>query len=96
MGHQQQEGAQVHRIVGDHLLEGGLDLHRWARWLTERLKSLRDLEPVWGALEPAEKARVLALLVESVSVDVPAGEMEITFRPGAPSALLGQANEVGR
>jgi len=50
---------------------------------------LADLEPVWGELLPAEKARAIALLLERVTFDANAGEVEITFRPGGSQQLLG-------
>ncbi len=49
--------------------------------------ALADLFPVWAELFPRERARLLALLVESVEFDAEAGEVEITFRPGGPRAV---------
>jgi len=52
------------------------------------LASLLDrFDPLWDELFPREKARVLALLIEQVRVDAPAGEVEIVFRPGGITAL---------
>ena len=47
---------------------------------------LADLEPIWDELFPAERARVLTLLLERVEFDAAEGEVAITFRPGGPEA----------
>jgi site-specific DNA recombinase len=49
--------------------------------------ALADLEPIWEELFPAERARILALLLERVEFDGAGGEVAITFRPGGPAAL---------
>ncbi len=51
-------------------------------------EALADLEPIWAELFPRERARVLALLIEEVRFDASHEEVEITFRPGGPRALL--------
>ena len=48
---------------------------------------LVDLEPIWTELYPAERQRVLALLIERVEFNGAAGEVTITFRPGGPRAI---------
>ena len=48
---------------------------------------LADLEALWEELFPAERARVLSLLLERVEFDGAGGEVAITFRPGGPAAL---------
>ncbi len=50
-------------------------------------KALARFDPVWGELLPAEKARVMQLLIESVKYDARAGEIEIVFRPGGIKSL---------
>ena len=50
--------------------------------------ALADLEPVWAELFPMERARVLSLFIEEVRFDASAEQVEITFRPGGPKALL--------
>ena len=52
--------------------------------------ALADLEPIWAELFPSERARVLALLLERVEFDAAAGEVAITFRPGAPRGVMGE------
>ncbi len=54
--------------------------------------ALQDLEPIWAELFPAERARLLDLLLERIEFDAPSGEVAITFRPGGPRAV--QAGEV--
>ncbi len=53
--------------------------------------ALEDLEPIWGELFPKERVRVLALLLESVEFNGAEGEVVLTFRPGAPRGLAGEA-----
>ncbi len=55
--------------------------------------ALASFEPVWQELFPAERARILQLLIEQVSYNAEAGEVAITFRPGGVRAL---AREDGR
>ena len=45
-------------------------------------EALARFDPVWDQLFPKEKARVSALLIERVTYDAKAGEVEITLRPG--------------
>ena len=43
---------------------------------------------MFGAeLFPAERARVLARLIDRVDLNAGTGDVEITFREGAPAAL---------
>ncbi len=58
--------------------------------------ALDDLQPIWAELFPKERARVLGLLLERVEFDAAAGEVSITFRPGGPKAVRGQAVEAAR
>ena len=53
----------------------------------ELREALADLEPTWAELFPAERKRVLTLLLERVEFDATEGEVAITFRPGAPRGL---------
>ncbi len=55
--------------------------------------ALASFEPVWQELFPAERARILHLLIEDVRYNAEAGEVAITFRPGGVRAL---AREDGR
>ncbi len=43
--------------------------------------------PVWDALYPAERARIIELLVERVEVDGEAGTLAVTFHPTGIKAL---------
>ena len=43
--------------------------------------ALREFDELWDVLEPAEKNRVLRLLIERVDVDVPGGTVDVAFRP---------------
>ncbi len=53
----------------------------------ELRRALAEFDPVWEVLFPAERARVLALLVDRVDLNAATGDVEITFREGAPEAL---------
>ena len=44
--------------------------------------ALAEFDAVWGALEPEERARVLALVLDEVVVDGQSGEAELRFRGG--------------
>ena len=50
-------------------------------------RALEDLEFIWDALFPAERSRLLDLLLERVEFHGSAGEVAITFRPGGPQAV---------
>ncbi len=60
----------------------------------ELRQALEDLEPVWAELFPAERSRVLALLIERVEFDAEAGEVAIRCRPGGPAAVQAEVEEV--
>jgi site-specific DNA recombinase len=49
--------------------------------------ALASFEPVWDELFPAERARILLLLLEEVRYDAKAGEVTINFRPGGVRVL---------
>ena len=53
----------------------------------ELRRTLAELEPIWAELFPAERARVIALLIARVDLNAATGDVEITFREGAPEAL---------
>lgn len=53
----------------------------------ELQEALADLEPLWAELFPAERSRILALLLERIEFDGAGGEVAITFRPGGPAML---------
>lgn len=50
-------------------------------------QSLAAFDPVWEALTPREKVRVVRLLVERVEYDGSAGQISITFHPHGIGAL---------
>jgi site-specific DNA recombinase len=50
-------------------------------------QALEAFDPVWDQLFPREKARILALLLERVTVSVKTEEVSLTFRPGGVRAL---------
>ena len=49
---------------------------------------------MWSELFPAERARVLALLLERVEYDAQKGEVAITFRAGVKQMAGQQKPEV--
>ncbi len=53
--------------------------------------ALASFDPVWDQLFPAEKARVLRLLIEEVRYHAKDGEIEMTFRPGGVRAMAEEA-----
>jgi len=55
--------------------------------------ALGSFTPIWEELFPAERARILQLLIERVTYDAKAGEVEIVFRPGGVRTL---ADEGGK
>ncbi|HYH66546.1 MAG TPA: hypothetical protein VD866_17765 [Urbifossiella sp.] len=48
--------------------------------------ALAGFDPVWAALAPAERARVIGLLVEKVVYDGLSGKVAVTFRPAGITA----------
>ena len=52
--------------------------------------ALADLEPIWAELFPAERSRLMALLLEKVEYDGARGEVQITFRPCGITNLGGE------
>jgi hypothetical protein len=56
-------------------------------------KALASFSPVLDELFPAEKARVVRLLVEEVRYHAKDGEIEITFRPGGIRAVAAKEAE---
>ncbi len=67
--------------------------HRTVDYEKDLTAALASFEPVWRELFPAERARILHLLIEEVRYDADAGEVAITFRPGGVRSL---AREDGR
>ena len=53
--------------------------------------ALRAFMPVWDALFPAERARVMNLLVERVVYDAAAGELTMHYRPAGIRLLAEEA-----
>ena len=47
-------------------------------------QALSSFEELWGALHVAEQQRLLALLIEQISVDGAEGDLEISFRADEP------------
>jgi site-specific DNA recombinase len=52
--------------------------------------ALAGFDPVWAALAPHERARVIGLLVEKVVYDGSGGKVAVTFRPTGITALAGE------
>ncbi len=57
----------------------------------ELRSTLSGLDPLWDALFPAERARLLDLLLERIEFDGGEGDVAITFRPGGPQAAHEEA-----
>jgi len=55
--------------------------------------ALRQFLPVWDELFPAERRRVLGLLLERVEYDAPAGALTLRFNDAGVALLLEQAEE---
>ena len=53
-------------------------------------QALKSFMPIWAELFPAEKARILNLLIEEITYNAAEGEVEIRFRPGGVRALAGE------
>ncbi len=53
-------------------------------------RALAEFDAVWDALTPAERARVIELLVERVEFDGVAGELSTTFRSTGITTLGGE------
>jgi site-specific DNA recombinase len=49
--------------------------------------ALREFDDIWSALFPAERARVVALLIEEIRFHAVTGDVQIHFREGAPAAI---------
>ncbi|MBN9519156.1 hypothetical protein J0H58_11655 [bacterium] len=49
--------------------------------------ALAGFDPVWATLAPAERARVINLLVERVAYDGASGRVAVIFRPTGITAL---------
>jgi site-specific DNA recombinase len=76
-----------HRLLE---IEAELD-ERIALDITEEYvaTALRQFDDLWATLKPSEQARVLTLLVESLSYEGKAGELAITFRSNGFNSLAG-------
>jgi len=55
-------------------------------------QALRNIEPLWDELFPAEKERIVRLLVQEVVVD--ADSMTVRLRPGGVGSLVGEITAV--
>jgi site-specific DNA recombinase len=58
---------------------------------TDLRAALADLDSLWEAMTPSERARTLHALVERVAYDGVKGEVAITFRPVGVKALAQEA-----
>jgi site-specific DNA recombinase len=79
MGKLEAEAARLRAEV-DALEQGTIDE-------ADLKQALASFTPVWDVLFPAEKARIVHLLLERVTYDATAGEVAITFRPGGVRIL---------
>jgi len=61
--------------------------------VAELRRVLAEFEPIWGQLSVAERARMLALLLDRVTFDAESGDVEIKFRTGGPRLLAPVAKE---
>ena len=55
--------------------------------------ALESFTPVWDELFPQERARIMALLIECVTVDARQEEVALTFRAAGIRSLLAEAKE---
>ena len=55
--------------------------------------ALESFTPVWDELFPQERAQIMALLLERVTVDARQEEVEITFRASGIRTLLAETQE---
>ncbi len=55
--------------------------------------ALASFAPVWGQLFPAERARIMQLLLQFVTYNTAAGEVSITFRPGGVRTLAAESEK---
>jgi len=53
-------------------------------------RALEYFNPVWDVLYPREKARILQLLLESVTYDAQEGTVEIALNPGGVKQLAAE------
>ena len=83
-------GGSVEYVVEDFRHAAAL-LKDNPAWLELR-EAIESFDELWAELFPAERGRILRLLIERVTYDGEAGEIEITFRPGGVRTLL---EEVG-
>jgi site-specific DNA recombinase len=60
----------------------------------ELADAMAAFDPVWDALKPNERARVLELLVETVVYDGAEGKVTVTFRPTGIKALAQETSEL--
>jgi site-specific DNA recombinase len=56
-------------------------------------KVLSLFDPIWDALFPAERQRILHLLIERVDYDAGAGSAKLTFRPTGIRTLAAECEE---
>jgi hypothetical protein len=54
-------------------------------------KALLRFEDLWAELFPAERARIVALVIHTIHYDPDHGELQINYREGGPAALLREA-----
>jgi len=56
-------------------------------------QALTDFTELWAELFPAERARVLRLLIAKVTVDAPAGDVRLDLRPSGVKVLANEQKE---
>ena len=56
----------------------------------EAKRALSAFDPLWGALAPRERVRVVQLLVGQVDYDGAAGKVVVTFRPAGIKTLAAE------
>ena len=60
---------------------------------TEVREALQAFDPLWEALSPKERARILRLLIKRVEYDGAAGTLSVLFHPGGIRELTNLARE---
>ena len=60
----------------------------------ELADAMAAFDPVWDALKPNERARVLELLIETVVYDGAEGKVAVTFRPTGIKTLAQEMAEL--
>jgi len=56
----------------------------------EVVQALEHFNPIWGVLYPREKARIMRLLIESITYNAQEGTVEIVLHPGGIKQLAAE------